>query len=80
MDAREFFLVGHALSHSGKLVDVEGYDSWFYEDRAVNGLSEAQLRLRPQGLNSIAIPALAHCADRGCGSECSYRGASAGLR
>ncbi len=33
----------------------KGYDSWFYEDRAVNGLSEAQLRLRPQGLNSIAF-------------------------
>ena len=55
MDAKEFFLVGHALAHSGQVVDVEGYDSSFYEDRVVNGLSDDQLRRRPQGLNSIAF-------------------------
>jgi hypothetical protein len=55
VEAKEFFLVGHALAHAGKIVDVDGYDSSFYEDRVVNGLSEDQLRRRPQGLNSIAF-------------------------
>jgi hypothetical protein len=55
MEAKEFFLVGHALAHAGKIVDVDGYDSSFYEDRVVNGLREDQLRQRPQGLNSIAF-------------------------
>lgn len=55
MDAKEFFLEGHALAHSGKLVDVEGYDSSFYEDRVVSGMPEDQLCRRPEGLNSIAL-------------------------
>lgn len=53
MDIKEFFLLSHARSHSGRLVDTDGNMS-FYEDRAVSKLTEDQLRLRPQGLNSIA--------------------------
>ncbi|MBI3975096.1 MAG: DinB family protein [Armatimonadetes bacterium] len=53
MEGAEFFLVEHALAHSGQLVGVEEYDRAFYEDRAVRDLDETQLRMRPNGLNSI---------------------------
>lgn len=55
MEAKEFFLVGHALAHAGKILDVSGYDSSFYEDRVLNELSERNVRQRPKGLNSIAF-------------------------
>jgi hypothetical protein len=54
MQGAEFFLVEHALAHSGRLVGVEEYDRAFYEDRALRDLTEIQLRVRPNDLNSIA--------------------------
>ncbi|MBI4278703.1 MAG: DinB family protein [Armatimonadetes bacterium] len=54
MGAAEFFLLAHSRSHSGRLVGVEALDVSFYEDRALHGLTEAQMRMRPHDLNSIA--------------------------
>ncbi len=53
MNSVDFFLLAHAMSHSGELVGADD-DAYFYEDRAIRQLNEDHLRLRPQGLNSIA--------------------------
>lgn len=54
MDAAGLFLYSHARAHSARVVGEEPSRE-YYEDRAVDGLTEAQLRLRPHGLNSIAL-------------------------
>lgn len=55
MQARDLFLVGHALAHAGKILDVDEYDASFYEDRVVNGLDDDHMRQRPHELNSIGF-------------------------
>lgn len=51
MDALELFLREHAIVHSAELVRGE---SRSMEDTVLRDLDEAQIRLRPHGLNSLA--------------------------
>ncbi len=54
MDAMYLFLRQHAIAHSAEMAR-EGECEWSFQDALLAGLSEEQLRLRPQpGMNSLA--------------------------
>jgi hypothetical protein len=66
MQGAQFFLTEHALAHSGRLVGVEEYDRAFYEDRAVRGLTELQLRARRDigtGMTAEEVSVLSEAID-----------------
>jgi len=52
VDMRELFLRGHAVVHGLEVGQPEGWFSPAYG--RLHGLADVQLRLRPQGWNSIA--------------------------